>query len=314
MDILCVGEILADIIAHPVERIGFKNECSLVSNIMIRPGGDSFNNAIDLVKLGNQVCYVGRIGSDAIGTYLYDEGIAAGIDMSHVVHSANPHAKMDILINGKGERSFLYYPGTSAELCAGDIDLSLLDDCKIVTVGGTFHLPRLDGEGTAALFKEAKKRGVITAMDVTTDLSGRWNSVIEPCYPYLDHFLPSIEQAAPIAQTSDEKEIADFFLSRGIKNVTIKLGEKGSYFKNASTAFYCGCYQVPVAETTGAGDAFVSGFLTGLLKGFSYEGCVRFATACSAHAIQAVGATTGMKDFGAIAAFIEEQPPLPIIK
>ena len=312
MDILCVGEILADVIVHPVEDIRFKDDCSLVSDIMIRSGGDSFNNALDLVRLGNQVCYAGRIGGDAVGTYLYNEGIAAGIDMSHVVHSPNPHTKMNILINDKGERSFLYYPGTSAELCIDDIDFSLLDDCRIVTVGGTFHLPRLDGKGTAALFKEAKKRDVITAMDVTKDFSGRWNSVIEPCYPYLDHFLPSIEQASLIARSSDEKEIADFFLSRGVKNVTIKLGERGSYFKNASTAFYCGCYQVPVVETTGAGDAFVSGFLTGLLKGFSYEGCVRFATACSAHVIQAVGATTGMKDLETIAAFIKEQPPLSI--
>ena len=57
MDILCVGEILADVLVHPVEDIRFKDDCSLVSDIMIRPGGDSFNNALDLVRLGNQVCY-----------------------------------------------------------------------------------------------------------------------------------------------------------------------------------------------------------------------------------------------------------------
>lgn len=312
MDILCIGEMLADVLVRPVSDVKFDNDCTIVDEILLKPGGDSFNNSIDLAKLGNRVCYVGRLGSDGIGDYLLKEGLAAGIDMSHIVRSPNPHAKMNILIDSRGNRSFLYYPGTSAELCLNDIDLSLLDRCRLLTVGGTFHLPRLDGAGTAALFKEAKKRGVITAMDVTKDFSNRWNEIISPCYPYLDYFLPSIEQAELIAGTSDEKKIADFLLDGGVGNVAIKLGTRGCYFKNRDTDFYCDCYHVPVAETTGAGDAFVSGFLTGVLKGYEPERCVRLGTACSAQVVQCIGASTGMKDLAAIEEFMRNQPPLHI--
>lgn len=312
MDILCVGEMLADVLVHPVQNIHFNNDCTVVNEITIKPGGDSFNNSIDLAKLGNNVCYIGRIGSDAVGEYLLKQGQEAGIDMDHIVRSPNPHAKMNILIHNNGNRSFLYYPGTSAEFCVDDIDFSVLDDCRIVTVGGTFHLTKFDGSGTKALFQEAKKRNVITAMDVTKDFSGRWNQIIECCYPYLDYFLPSIEQAEQIAGTPDEQKIAGFLLERGVKNVAIKLGSRGCYFQNQKYAFYCGCYQVPVVETTGAGDAFVSGFLTGVLKGYSPERCVRLGTACSAQVIQEVGANAGIKDLSAIQTFICEQPPLKI--
>lgn len=312
MDILCVGEMLADIIVMPVTDVAFDNDCTPVEQIMIKPGGDAFNSSIDFAKLGHDVTYIGRIGNDAIGDYLLKTGKEAGICMDYAVRSSGPHAKMNILINEHGDRSFFYFPGTSAEFCMDDIDLTLLNYCKIIEVGGTFHLPAFDGKGAARLFKEARKRNVVTSMDVTKDFTGRWGDTIYPCYPYLDYFLPSIEQAELIAGYSRPDRIADYFLSHGVKNIVIKLGSEGCYFKNDSKSFYCSCYPVPVAETTGAGDAFVSGFLTGVLKKMPEEQCVTLGTACSAHAVQAVGATTGIPDYETLLEFIDHSPALKI--
>ena len=312
MDILCLGEMLADIITYPVPDLTFNNGCTTINSITIQPGGDAFNNAMDLTTLGNQVAYVGRIGNDAIGSFLLETGKRAGVDMDHVVFSNKPHGKMNILVKPNGEREFLYFPGTVEEFQFGDIDLSLLDRAKVVQIGSTFHLPMFDGEGSSQLLKCAKERGCITSMDVTTDFSGRWNAIIEPCYPFLDYFLPSIEQAEKIAGTSEPHEIAQFLLQRGVKHVCIKLGSAGSYYEDAQQRFFCSCYHVRVLETTGAGDAFVSGFLTALLRGENAEDCVRFATACSAFVIQAIGATAGLKDYESIQRFVKESEPLDI--
>ena len=149
-------------------------------------------------------------------------------------------------------------------------------------------------------------------MDVTKDRTGRWDAIIRPCYRYLDYFLPSIEQASCIAGTDDERRIADYFLEQGVGTVAIKLGTRGCYCKDGKRAFYCGCYQVPVAETTGAGDAFVAGFLTALGRGKELEDCVRFATATSAHAVQAFGATAGVPDYATVEQFIQSRDALPI--
>ena len=303
-DVICVGEMLADIIAYGVTEVCFDADARMADSIIMRPGGDSYNNSVDLSRLGCRVAYMGRVGTDSIGELLLNQACKEGINMDHTVRTQTPQAKMNILINTRGERAFLYFPGTSAELQSEDINLRLLEQCRLLTIGGTFHLPKFDGEGAAYLLKEAKKRGVITAMDVTKDFTGRWNETIKCCYPYLDYFLPSVEQAEMIAGTGNEQQIADFFLSRGVKNTVVKLGKKGCFFNNREKAFYMGTYSVQVKDSTGAGDAFVSGFLTGVLKNMSPEEAVRLGTACSAQVIQEVGANTGMKSLEEIQSFI----------
>lgn len=316
MDILCVGDTLADLIIREVDDIVFDNTATQIEETSLKPGGDALNNSIDMSRLGNSVALVGKLGCDIFGEYLYLECLKNGVDMSHCARSTTaPHAKSTILMRKGGDRKFFYYAGANAEFTIDDVDLSLLDQCKILQMGGTFHFPNFDGaQGTLPLLKEAKARGVITSMDVNTDFTGRWNETIECCYPYLDYFLPSYEQAVLITGKETPQEMADFLLERGVKTAVIKMGSKGCYAKNQEgEAFSCGCYSVPVAETTGAGDAFVSGFLTGVLRGKSLKDCVIFGTACSAQVVQAIGATTGMKDYDTVSRFIEEMPALTII-
>lgn len=314
MKVLCVGEMLVDLIVRPVERVTLQNDTCQVEEIRVTHGGDANNNAVNLVKLGHDVTYLGRVGCDDMGDYVVSLGKKAGINMDHVVRSSTAaQTKSLILVGPGGNRTFLQVPGTSAEFCLEDCDLSLLDDADLLQIGGAFHLPKFDGEGSAGLLKIAQEKGVITSMDVTSDRTGRWKGILDPCYPYLDYFLPSIEQASMIAGTEDPREIADFFLGRGVKNVAVKLGSRGSYFKNAQTAFFAGVYSgLKIVETTGAGDAFCSGFLTGVGQGATPVECITLATACSSFAIQAVGATAGMRDLETIQAFIRTRAPLEI--
>ena len=312
MRVICAGEMLVDIFVRPVQQIPFENDTQIVPDIRITSGGDANNNAINFAKLGHQVAYLGRLGCDEMGDYVASLAQAAGIDISHTVRSSTARkTKSVILVNPKGDRTFLPDPGTSAEFCFDDCDLSLLDWAEMLQIGGAFHLPKFDGEGSAQLLKAAKERGVITSMDVTSDRSGRWKGILDPCWPYLDYFLPSIEQASQIAGTEDPRAIADFFLDRGVKNVAVKLGSRGSYFKNRQTAFFAGIYQgLSIVETTGAGDAFCAGFLTGVGENLPPEDCITLGSACSALAIQAVGATAGMGSRATVNDFIHSHQPL----
>ena len=309
MDVLCVGETLTDIITRPVSNTVFNNDSTNVQEILLKTGGDALNNSVDLAVIGNSVAYVGRIGADVCGDFIMDVCIKAGIDMSHAIRSDSPHGKMNILIDREGNRAFFYYPGVSAEFTLADVDLSLLRQCRVLQLSSTFHLPAFDGaKGAAPLLKMAQEAGVITSMDVTKDPTGRWNEILAPCYPYLDYFLPSVEQAELLAGTDDVETMADFFLAEGVKCAVIKLGNRGCFCKTMETAFYCGCYDVTVVETTGAGDAFVAGFLSGVLRGRTLEDCVRLGTAASAHVIQCVGANTGIRDLDTLQMFIQSHP------
>lgn len=312
MKILCVGEMMVDLLVHPVPQIVFDNDADKVDEIAIKSGGDANNNAIDLAKLGNEVYLATLAGRDILADHCLNIAKEAGVHVEHVRRSPDTdQTKSLILINPNGDRHFLQYPGTSAQFRLEDVDLTLLDRVDFLQIGGAFHLPKFDGEGSAKLLAMAQEKGVTTCMDVTKDRTGRWTA-IAPCYPHLDYFLPSIEQASCIVGTEDERKIADYFLAQGVGTVAIKLGTRGCYCQSRNAAFYCGCYSVPVAETTGAGDAFVAGFLTQLGRGGTLEECVCFATATSAHAVQAFGATAGVPDYDTVRRFMESRPPLEI--
>lgn len=315
MRVLCVGEMLVDLFVGPVDSIDFKNDTFRVEKIKMSSGGDANNNAMNFAKLGNEVTYIGRIGKDALGDFLIEQAKQAGINMDYCVRTATAEqSKSLILMNRNGDRTFLQNGGTSEEFCFDDCDLKVLKQIDMIQIGGAFHLPGFDGEGSSGLLKEAKKYKIITSMDVTSDRSGRWRGILDPAYPYLDYFLPSIEQASMIAGTDEPEIMADFFLKKGVKNVVIKLGEKGSFFKNEEKAFYAGVYNdLRIVEPTGCGDAFCAGFLTGVGLEMEPEECVVLGTACAAFVLQEMGATSGLKEFDVIKDFIAKKEK-PLIK
>lgn len=130
---------------------------------------------------------------------------------------------------------------------------------------------------------------------------------IAPCLPYTDYFLPSYEEARMLAGGRDDPaEIAMFLQDAGAKVVGLKMGERGSYLRAADgTEVRVPILPVTAVDGTGAGDAYVAGFLAGLLRGWSLEECARFANAVGACCVTAMGATTGLRSFAETQAFLE---------
>lgn len=307
MDIICVGQLVADILVKPVDCLDFAIDTKRVGHISMKNGGDCLNTAICLAKLGNRVGFAGKIGDDSFGSFLLDtiNGYGIGTKGLKVEKDASTSAVI-VAINNQGERVFLYYGGTNDSFSYDDVDVSVIDQCKIVHVGGTFLLPGFDGDGAAKLFKLARSKGKLTSMDVTYDTTGRWLSIIKPCLKHLNLFMPSINEAKYITGKEKPEEIAGFLQNEGVEIVVVKLGKDGCYVKDSGKGFYFPAYDVNVVDTTGAGDSFVAGFLTGVSKGWDLEKCAQFASAVSSHCIQQVGATSGIPGYDDIVRFIEE--------
>jgi sugar/nucleoside kinase (ribokinase family) len=130
--------------------------------------------------------------------------------------------------------------------------------------------------------------------------------VIGPCLPHLDMFLPSIEEAERVAGTSEPKEIVRRIHGKGVEVVVVKLGKEGSYVSGRGEEAYVPSYRVQAVDTSGAGDCFVAGFLTGQLRGWSLVESARFGNAVAAHCVQAVGCTAGVVGFERTRAFQEK--------
>jgi sugar/nucleoside kinase (ribokinase family) len=240
---------------------------------------------------------------DPFGDFLVKEVASRGIDVRGIARDADVHTTSAVaLVSPSGERSFLYSPGSSSEKWSlEDVDFGLLGSAKILHVGGIMKL-RNTQSGT--LLKQAKNLGLVTSLDTDWDASGKWLELVEACLTHTDLFLPNLEEAAFISGKTAPKEMAEFFFARGVQTFALKMGEKGCYLRTADHEFFAPGYKVDVVDTTGAGDAFVGGFLAGYHKGWDLEECAQLANACGALCTTKIGTTDGIRDLEGTIAFM----------
>lgn len=306
--IVCLGILVADAIAKPVDKVPDKGKLGLAETIELHTGGCAANACIDLSKMGQDVGIIGLVGNDGFGEFILNRLKGQKVDITGLktTDRATTSASL-VLSNSDGERTFIHCYGTNAVFSEQDIDYRIIKECELLFVAGTLLMPAFDGQPTANVLRRAKEMGKYTVLDTAWDPTGRWMSAVGPCLPYLDLFIPSFEEARMLSGKENEKDMAGCFLEAGAKTVVIKMGEKGCYIKNDSGEHYIDAYRVEAVDTTGAGDSFVAGFITGLVNGWDLRRCGEYANAVGAHCVMKMGATEGIKSMNEIISFIESR-------
>lgn len=306
-DVVCLGIMVADVLARPVRRLPERGQLDLVDRIELHTGGCAVNTGIALAKLGVRTSVIGKVGADGFGDFIVNTLHRHGVDVSGVVRDtvANTSATM-VLVGPDGERSFIHYLGANAELRQADVDMGLVRQGRILHVAGHNLMSRFDGPEAAAVLAEARSLGVETSLDTAWDASGRWLDLVEPCLHHLDYFVPSFEEARRIAGRDDPAEVARFFLDYGIRIVALKMGEQGCYVTDGERSVRLPAYPVSTVDTTGAGDCFAAGFLAGIVQGWDLEKTARLANAAGAMCVTAIGATSGIRSLEETLSFMAE--------
>jgi sugar/nucleoside kinase (ribokinase family) len=114
----------------------------------------------------------------------------------------------------------------------------------------------------------------------------------------VDFFVPSYEEAMLMSGRSTPESIVEFLRRSGAPHVVgVKLGAQGCYLSDGHRAAYVKAQKVRrVVDATGAGDAFVAGFIAGTLKGMDVFESARVANAVAASCVSAVGASTAIRE------------------
>lgn len=294
IDILCIGLMVCDLIIKPVDKSIFDVDSISLDGFDIAAGGDALNASINLANLGINTSLIGKVGNDFSADFLINKASKSGVNVEKIIRTNQYTTSTSVvMIDKDSERHFAYYGKCNNDLGIDDIDTNLIKQAKIVHVGSAMALEKLDGNGIAELFKIAKKYGKTTSMDVTWDSSGLWLEKIKEALYYTDIFLPSYEEAKMISNKEDLNEIKDYFKQFNISTFGIKLGSKGCYVTDFKEEHYIKAKLTSgVVDTTGAGDAFVSGFLAGMIKGLDIYNCGRLGSDIAAKCITKIGATT----------------------
>lgn len=311
MKVVCLGLMVCDILVKPITKAVFDTDSERVDLVKMSSGGDAFNVAINLAKMGIRSGVIGKVGKDSFGDFLLQTAAEKSVDTHGVIITEQCGTSSSIvLIQPEGERHFAYFGGATDTIKESDVNLNIAQGAELLFIGSAFGLPGLDGEGMAHIMEKAQKLGMKTVLDVTCSPDRNSMKVLEPALRLTDIFLPSYEEAEGLTGKESPEEIADE-LSRYCKGIIgIKLGSKGCYIYSDKVGVNIPPFKVDAVDTTGAGDSFVSGFLTAYLKGWSLMECGRFANAAGALCVREAGATTGISSFGQVFEFMKGQSPV----
>lgn len=293
-DVLCLGLIVVDLLIGSVPNVDLlKYDTISVNSIRVCGGGDAFNQAVALQKMGKTVALWGRVGSDTFGLEAKRLLDAHHVDSRYLVVDDQVETSVSaIVIGADASRVILHKSGENNAFTLENLDLSVLDNVGVLCIGSLRGLPGVDGEPLAELLRYAKSKGIITVADTTARLHERCDEDVHTVLPWIDYFLPSEGEARDLTEKTDIQEIADTLQSWGASTVVIKRGSKGCYVASKDEHFVVPTLQVNAIDTTGAGDNFVGGFASKLCEGADLRHCVASAVTAGALSTTCVGAGT----------------------
>lgn len=297
-DVSSIGFYVLDILGRPVTRIPEGGHADYIEEIRMTVAGTAGATAVDCAILGLSTQAVTTIGDDEMGDFLHAKMVKFGVDCSLIKRDGATQTSATILpVRPNGERPALHVPGTAALFTVADEDLDAALDARVVHVGGTGLLKAFDGEPTVRLLKKAKALGRITTFDLI-QANPETFALVEPCLPYIDYFVPSIEEAGEMAAMHDPREVARFYKARGVKNAILTMGADGVYVSpEKGEDFVLPAFDIPVSDTTGCGDSFTAGIIVGIVRGWELREAARFASAVAARVAMGLGSDGKLVSF-----------------
>lgn len=312
-DVVCVGNLVADLIVRPVDALPPRSSLAMVEAIEVRAGGCALTTAVVLGHLGASVAMLGAVGEDDFGRLLEGSLLTAGVDCTGLLrHPTLPSTATIVVVDSGGERTYLHAAGAAREFRRRDMRDELLFGGKAVHIAGALINHDLDGEETVAIMREAQSCGILTSLDTAFDPSGRW-SRLDPVLPYLDVFAPGYPEARLVAGLDEPAAIATWARARGVRIAIIKLGDSGAWVDGPGFQGLVPPIPVDAVDSTGAGESFNAGLLFGLTNGWTLERAARLGAATGALAVTGIGAVAGAAPLKRVLAFaglcLADAPP-----
>ena len=304
-DLICIGMALVDSIIkgfdpHPVSASGYR----AVSG-SLNAGGEAVNEAMAAAKLGLKTGILCALGEDTAGDMIVDILQRSGVEVGRIVRSKeNPTPVTTMFVNEDGTRKSITNRAHRYNFHPERFP-ARFTDARALILGSLFRAPFDDAEIIYSVLSSAKAAEQTVFADTKLP-NFRFLKLedVRDSLPLIDYMTPNEDEARYFSGKETPEEMADVFLSCGVRSVIIKLGGKGCYFKNADQSVFLPACRIRALDATGAGDNFVAGFASEILRGASDADALRFANACGAICTTAVGAGTALQNREQVLAFL----------
>lgn len=329
LDVICLGRAAVDL--YGLQVGGRLEDMQTFAKYL---GGSSANLAAGLARLGVASAMLTRVGDEQMGRFVREALAREGVDVSHVTTDPTRLTALVVLgIGGSGEIPHIFFREHCADmgLAEKDVDPDFIAGARVLAVTGTHLSTATTRAAVARAMAAARAAGTRVALDIdyrpvlwglasAGDGASRYvesqeiTAVIRPFLAQCDLLVGTEEEIAIAGGNPDpllalrairEESDATVVMKRGALGCTVFEAGVGSLEDGVTVA----APEVEVLNTIGAGDAFLSGFMSGWLEGRSPQECARLGNACGALVVSRHGCTPAMPGRIELDAFLARRPP-----
>lgn len=280
--IVVVGSLNMDLVVrtprHP--KIG---ETIIGSEFRTFPGGKGANQAVAAAKLGSPVMMIGRVGDDDFGYKLIEAVSVENMEVTYIIRDdCEPTGVAFITVDELGQNSIVVASGANAHLSPEDID-----SAEAAFVGASVLLLQLECPLLAVnrAIELARQHGLMVVLNpapaqvLDADLLAS-----------VDYLIPNESELALLSGQDDIQAAVRVIQDHGVKRMVVTLGDKGCLLVDNDTQKYLPAYNVPIVDTTAAGDAFAGAFAVGIKEGISFTEAANWGRVAGALTVTRAGA------------------------
>ena len=250
-------------------------------------GGKGANQAVAAKRLGGDVTFVCKVGKDLFGDNAVENYRKEGMDVSHVLRSDKPSGVALILVDGNAENCISVATGANGDLTPEDIEAKadLIRSSSILVLQNEIPI-----ESVLKAAKIAHESGAYVILNPAPACA-----LPEEIFQYVDLMTPNQTESEfytgiPVNDEASAREAADALRAKGVKDIIMTMGSKGSMGFTSEGTFFTPSRKVEAVDTTAAGDTFCGGLAVAVSEGKTLVEAAEFPTAASALTVQKMGA------------------------
>lgn len=300
-NILVAGSLNADLVVR-VPRFPQPGETLSGEDLHVIPGGKGANQAVAAARQGVNVSMLGRVGKDNFGDFLLENLKTNRVDAQLVQRDKAATGTAIIMVDANGQNSIVLSPGANGQVSPADVEHAsfLHHDLLLLQL----EIPTPTVLRAAQRAKEHDLRVILNPAPA--------NEISDELIALTDFIIPNETELSLLTGLDATKDLPTTILAaralirRGAATVIVTLGSSGALIVSESLVAPIKTYPVQVVDTTAAGDAFIAGFATGLLRNQSTEQAVQYGCACGALATTKFGAQPSLPTREEVTRFLSQ--------
>jgi 5-dehydro-2-deoxygluconokinase len=279
-------------------------------------GGSAANIAASLVKLGCKASLITCLSEDAVGRYCLAALARYGIGSRHVrLAGGGLRTSLAVTETRNVDCQSVIYRNGAADFALSDEDIAAVDfaahDALVIT--GTALAAEPSRGATIKALELARKAGLTTILDVDyrpyswdkAETAGRVSlAAARGCDIIVGN---DVEFGLLAGASADGLALARRLVAEGAAIAVYKMGERGAVTVSAEGEFATGIYRTEALKPTGAGDSFMGGFLSGLVRGLPLRDAVLRGSAAAAITVSRIGCAPAAPEADELDRFLAER-------